>query len=183
MNSQSKRITTKSRTEPYSGIIRRGPLPYRKLDEAVGPTSLAVAPVCAQCVWKKSAADCASVLGLPSISPDIIRLMTISRIASRNASPSPSPQSLPVSGRKRKAATIFDAPSESDLSAGACGVGRAVAAGQAVAITTSETTAQTEPRPGAISMVVDPIGSHNRRKQRVEPPGVPGGASIVRRVG
>ena len=59
-----------------------GSLAYRKPDEAVGPTALAVAPVCPQCVWKKSAADSASVLGLPSISPDIIRLMTTSRIAS-----------------------------------------------------------------------------------------------------
>jgi len=152
-------------------------LPYRKLDEAVGPTSLAVAPVCAQCVWKKSAADCASVLGLPSISPDIIRLMTISRIASRNASPSPSPQSLPASGRKRKAATIFDAPSESDLSAGACGVGGAVAAGEAVAITKSERTAQAQSRTDANPMIVDPRLPATRRKQRVEPPGVPRGTS------
>jgi hypothetical protein len=144
-------------------------LAYRKLDEAVGPTSLPVAPVCPQCVWKNSAANSASVLGLPSISPDIIRSMTTSCIASRKASPSLSPQSLLLSVRKRKAATIFDAPSESDLSAGACGVGCAVVAGQAVAITTSERTAQAQPPTGINSMTVDPSAATpaTRRKQRV----------------
>ena len=132
------------------------PRGYRKLDEALGLAALACAASgCLQCAWKKSAADSASVLGLPSIWPDIMSVMTVSCIAPRKAS-SP-PQSLSASGRERKAATIFDAPSESDLSAGACGIGAAAAA-QAVA-NTSERTAQAQPQAEVNCMIVDPSGA------------------------
>ena len=129
-------------------------LAYRRLDEVLGATVLAcLASGCPQCAWKKSAADSASFLGLPMISPDIINAMTTSRIAPRKAS-SP-PQSFSASGRERKAATIFEAPSESDLSEGVWGVGFAAAAGQAVA-NASERTAQTQLQTDVNRMIVDP---------------------------
>ena len=99
---------------------------YGEPDEALGTSARAAAASgCPQCAWRKSAADSASALGF-SISPDITRSMTATRIAPRKASPPP--QILSMSGRERRAATIFDAPSESDPSAGACGTGGAGAA-------------------------------------------------------